>query len=95
MDLQPVKDKVRERRMRPTGHCIRHLGEPAVSKLTDIVLANRRLSKEGKRRTTNVDTQWCDCRANNTADPDSVMPGGSHHSVTVTKVCAKKSWETC
>ena len=70
-DLPRVTDKIRERRMRLAGHCVRH-PELEASKLT-LWEPTHGKARRGKKRTTYVDVLRHDCSADNTAELKSLM----------------------
>ena len=70
-DLPRVTDKVRGRRMRLAGHCVRH-PELEASKLT-LWEPTQGKARRGKRRTTYVDVLRRDSFAHNTAEFKNLM----------------------
>ena len=70
-DLPRVTDKIRERRMRQAGHCVRHL-ELEASKLA-LWEPTHGKARRGKKCTTYIDVLRRDCSADNTAELKSLM----------------------
>ena len=70
-DLPRVTDKIRERRMRLAGHCVRH-PELEASKLI-LWEPTHGKARRGKKRTTYIDVLRRDCLADNTAELKSLM----------------------
>ena len=70
-DLPRVTDKIRERRMRLAGHCVRH-PELEANKLT-LWEPTHGKARRGKKCTTYVDVLRRDCSADNTAELKTLM----------------------
>ena len=82
-DLPPVTNKIRERRMRLAGHCVRH-PELEASKLT-LWEPTHGKARRGKKRTTFVDMLRRDCSADNTAELKNLMMDRTVWRTTIQK----------